>query len=79
MADVEWNESPSAWTAVHNGEPVCMLKLKDIGGCTANWLNKMLWAPPSHMPKAIPQPTRFFPDVDEAKLAVEQQLQQAVG
>lgn len=75
MAEVNWSESPAAWTAFLDGVPVCALKAKDIGGCTASWLDGRLWAPPSHMPKATPQPTKFFPAVAEAKQAVEQLLQ----
>jgi hypothetical protein len=74
MAEVSWNQSPGVWTAMLNGEPVCALKAKDIGGCVASWLNGRLWAPPGHMPKATPQPTKFFHGVDEAKTAVEQLL-----
>ena len=75
MTQVNWTESASAWTATVDEVPVCTLKVKDIGGCTASWLNGLLWAPPAHMPKAQPQPTCFFFGVEEAKLAVEQQLQ----
>lgn len=56
---------------------VCSLKAKDIGGWSASWLNGQLWAPPAHLPKAQPQDTRFFTAFEEAKLAVEQQLQQS--
>ncbi len=74
MAQVSWTETPTLWTASQNGMPVCSLKAKDIGGCTASWLNGRLWAPPAHMPRAMPQPTRFFAGFDEAREAVEQQL-----
>ena len=30
--------------------------------------------PPAHMPKATPQPMRFFSSLDEAKAAVEREL-----
>ena len=39
------------------------------------WLIDRLWPPPSHLPKAAPQSTRFFPGIDDAKTAVEQALQ----
>lgn len=74
MALVIWSESPNAWTALLNDVPVCTLKMKDIGGCMASWLNGLVWAPPAHMPKATPQVTCFFSNVDEAKQAVEQRL-----
>ena len=74
MALITWNETPGAWTATVNGMPVCTLKAKDIGGCTASWLNGLLWAPPAHMPRATPQPTCFFSSLNDAKLAVEQRL-----
>jgi len=74
MADVRWSEAPSVWTASLDNVAVCTLKTKDIGGCAASWLDGHLWAPPSHLPKATPQPTRFFMGVDEAKAAVEQVL-----
>jgi hypothetical protein len=60
------------WTALLDGVPVCSLKPKDIGGCTASWLDHRLWPAPQHMPKAPPQSTRFFSSVAEAKAAVEQ-------
>ena len=75
MALVTWNESPGMWTAVVGDTPVCTLKSKDIGGCIANWQNGLLWAPPAHMPKATPQPSCFFSNLDDAKRAVEQRLQ----
>jgi hypothetical protein len=74
MAEVRWNQNPGVWTATLDGEPVCSLRAKDIGGVVASWLNGRLWAPPAHSPKAIPQPTKFFHAVDEAKSAVEQVL-----
>lgn len=75
MANIIWNGSPALCTASLDGVPVCELKAKDIGGVTASWLNDRLWQPPSHMPKASPQPTRFFPGIEDAKAAVEQALQ----
>ncbi len=75
MANVIWQDSPGLYTALVDGVPVCELKPKDIGGVTASWLNDRLWAPPGHMPKAMPQPTRFFPGLEDAKSAVEQTLQ----
>ena len=74
MAEVSWTETPTLWTALVDGNPVCSLKVKDIGGCTGSWLDGRLWAPPAHMPKAPPQPTRFFAGLAEGKTAVEQQL-----
>jgi hypothetical protein len=74
MADISWNQTPTLWTASLDGAPVCNLKAKDIGGCTASWLDGRLWAPPAHLPKAMPQPTRFFAGFEEARSAVEQQL-----
>jgi hypothetical protein len=75
MANISWNESPALYIASLDGVPVCELRTKDIGGVTASWLNGRLWSPPSHMPKAAPQPTRFFPGLADAKTAVEQALQ----
>lgn len=75
MVQVVWKEAPTTWTACVDNAPVCSLKVKDIGGCMASWQNGNLWTPPAHMPKAAPQTTCFFPDLDEAKRAVEQQLQ----
>jgi hypothetical protein len=77
MSLVIWNESPGTWTAQIGETPVCTLKTKDIGGCTATWLNGMLWAPPAHMPKAKPQPACFFSNVEDAKQAVEKRLLEA--
>jgi hypothetical protein len=74
MANVSWKEAPGLCIALLDGVPVCELKPKDIGGVTAGWLNDRLWPPPGHMPKAAPQPTRFFTGMDDAKLAVEQAL-----
>ncbi len=74
MANITWKEAPSLWTALLDGVPVCALKGKDIGGWAASWLDARLWAPPAHLPKATPQPTRFFTDLTEAKTAVEQTL-----
>ncbi|MDZ7938811.1 MAG: hypothetical protein U5M53_11255 [Rhodoferax sp.] len=74
MANIVWNDSPGLCTALLDDVPVCTLKIKDIGGVAASWLDGRLWAPPSHMPKATPQETRFFMGLDEAKQAVEQTL-----
>lgn len=74
MANITWKEAPATWTALLDDVPVCTQKCKDIGGCAASWLDGRLWAPPSHMPKAAPQPTRFFTGVEEAKTAVEATL-----
>ncbi len=74
MADITWNDAPSVYTALFDGTPVCTLKVKDIGGVAASWLDDRLWPPPSHMPKAPPQPTRFFANLAEAKAAVEEAL-----
>lgn len=75
MANITWKEAPSLWTAQLDGVPVCSLKGKDIGGWAASWLDDRLWAPPAHLPKATPQPTRFFVNLTEAKTAVELALQ----
>jgi hypothetical protein len=74
MADVTWKEATPTWTAWLDGVAVCTLKPKDIGGCTASWLDTRLWPPPAHLPKAAPQASKFFPSLEEAKSAVEQQL-----
>ncbi len=74
MATVTWSEASALWTAMLDDVPVCVLKPKDIGGCTAHWLQGRMWAPPSHLPRALPQPTRFFSTMAEAKQAVEQSL-----
>jgi hypothetical protein len=76
MASVSWEESSSVWIASLDGVPVCTLRSKDIGGCIAMWQGDRLWPAPAHLPKALPQPTRFFADAEEAKSAVEQQLLQ---
>jgi hypothetical protein len=72
MSPISWSETPPGWTASQDGVPVCHLKPKDIGGCTATWLNDRLWPAPSHMPRAAPQGARFFSSVSDAKAAVEQ-------
>ncbi|TXH90856.1 MAG: hypothetical protein E6Q78_03490 [Rhodoferax sp.] len=72
MAEVTWTHTPPIWTAMVNGEVVCTLKGKDIGGWTANWVGERLWPAPLHMPKATPQATRFFMDLNEAKAEVAQ-------
>ena len=77
MPLIHWNETPTLWTAKLGDVPVCTLKAKDIGGCTASWLDGRLWAPLAHMPKATPQSTRFFAGFEEARLAVEQQIKNA--
>jgi hypothetical protein len=74
MANIIWSESPAMWTAMLGEVPVCVLKAKDIGGCTAQWLDGQLWAAPRHLPRAMAQPTRFFAHLEEAKWAVEQSL-----
>lgn len=74
MTTMTWKHSPPVWLAEVNGEPVCTLKGKDIGGWTASWNGDRLWPAPAHLPKATPQPTRFFMDIDEAKAAVEAAL-----
>jgi hypothetical protein len=75
MSAVTWKQTPPTWTAQQGEQTVCVLKGKDIGGWTAEWQQGRLWAPPAHLPKAQPQPTRFFMNLDEAKAAVEAALQ----
>lgn len=74
VATIVWEDSPSACTALIDGVPVCALKLKDIGGWTASWMDDRKWPPPAHLPKAQPQDTKFFPGKADAKAAVEQVL-----
>jgi hypothetical protein len=75
MAQVSWdNNLPTTWTALMDGQAVCAVKRKDIGGWTAAWTDERLWPAPSHLPRATPQPMRFFGSLEEAKLAVEQAL-----
>ncbi|HCX81940.1 MAG: hypothetical protein A3E00_03770 [Curvibacter sp. RIFCSPHIGHO2_12_FULL_63_18] len=74
MAQLTWNDTPMACTALLDDVPVCTLKIKDIGGVAASWQDDHLWPPPAHMPKAPAQPTRFFADLAEAKAAVEKTL-----
>ncbi|MDO8699422.1 MAG: hypothetical protein Q7J75_03225 [Rhodoferax sp.] len=74
MAHITWTENSTLCTALLDDVPVCALKTKDIGGVTASWLDGRLWAPPGHMPKATPQASRFFAEIADAKLAVEQYL-----
>lgn len=74
MAKLVWTETPAAWTAVLDDVPVCVLRKKDIGGCIAQWLDGRLWSAPRHLPRAMPQPTRFFSRFEEARQAVEQAL-----
>lgn len=75
MATITWSDTPPGCTALLDGAPVCQLKTKDIGGCAASWLDGRLWPAPAHLPKAMPQPTRFFTAMADAKQAVEQALQ----
>ena len=74
MAEITWKETPLNWTAECDGKAVCSLKKMDIGGWAANWLNGHKWPAPAHMPKAQPQPMKFFPALEEAKTAVEHAL-----
>ena len=75
MAHVTWDQKPpTSWLAVVEGEAVCTLTRKDIGGWNATWEGERLWPPPAHLPKATPQPMRFFSSLDEAKAAVEREL-----
>ena len=75
MTQVTWdNDPPTTWNATVDGQALCSIKRKDIGGWTAVWTDERLWPAPSHLPKAMPQPTRFFSSLEEAKLAVEQLL-----
>ncbi|RFO98644.1 hypothetical protein DIC66_01800 [Rhodoferax lacus] len=74
MALITWIETPHTRTALLGDVPVCTIKVKDIGGCTALWLNGMLWPAPAHMPKAPMQSGCFFSSVADAKLAIELQL-----
>jgi hypothetical protein len=74
MANLSWQETPLVSTAYLDDVPVCALKTKDIGGCIASWLDGRLWPAPAHLPKASPQPTRFFANVADARAAVEQLL-----
>ncbi len=75
MAHVAWTQKPpTSWVAKLDGHTVCTLKGKDIGGWNATWAGERLWPPPAHLPKATPQPMRFFSSLDEAKAAVEREL-----
>ena len=75
MANVTWDhDPPTTWIATVGGQAVCSVKRKDIGGWTAGWTDERLWPAPAHLPKAQPQPTRFFSSLEEAKVAVEQAL-----
>lgn len=74
MAQLTWNDTPGVCTALMDEVPVCALKIKDIGGVAASWLDERLWPAPAHLPKAMPQPTRFFTTMAEAKQAVEEAL-----
>ena len=71
MSPVSWTHNPPHWIATVDGQTVSTLKGKDIGGWTATWAGDRLWPAPPHMPKAMPQPMRFFPNLDAAKAAVE--------
>ena len=42
-----------------DGQAICTLKGKDIGGWNATWAGERLWPPPAHLPKATPQPMRL--------------------
>lgn len=77
MPTIIWKETPPVWTALLDGAPVCTLKGKDIGGWTASWAGDRLWPSPAHLPKATPQTTRFFMNLDEAMAAVEAELGRA--
>ncbi len=75
MAHVTWDHTPpTTWIAMVNGQATCSVKRKDIGGWTAGWTDDRLWPAPAHLPKAMPQPMRFFSSLEEAKLAVEHAL-----
>ena len=75
MTHVTWDHNPpTTWTAMADGQALCSIKRKDIGGWTAVWMDERLWPAPPHLPKAMPQPTQFFSSLEEAKLAVEQAL-----
>lgn len=75
MAQVSWDHNPpTTWTAKVDGQAICSVKRKDIGGWTAAWENERLWPAPAHLPKAMPQQMRFFSSLEEAQAAVEQAL-----
>lgn len=75
MAHVTWDHTPPAtWIVMVDGQALCSIKRKDIGGLIAAWVDERLWPAPAHLPKAMPQPTRFFSNLEEAKLAVEHAL-----
>jgi hypothetical protein len=75
MAAVTWDlNPPTTWIAMVDGQACCAVKRKDIGGWTAAWTDDHLWPAPAHLPKAMPQPTKFFGSLEEAKQAVEQAL-----
>lgn len=76
MTAVAWSLVGSAWVAHLNGVEVCNLKPKDIGGWTACWVGDRTWPPPTHMPKAMPQSTKFFMDLADAKKSVEVALEE---
>ena len=43
MADITWDHSPpTTWNAMVNGQAVCSVKRKDIGGWTAAWTDDRL-------------------------------------
>ena len=75
MAAVTWDHNPpTTWIAMVDGQACCSVKRKDIGGWTAAWTDDRLWPVPVHLPKAVPQPTKFFSSLEEAKQAVEDAL-----
>lgn len=75
MANVTWDHNPpTTWMATVDGQALCSIKRKDIGGWTAVWTDDRLWPPPSHLPEAKPQPMQFFSSLEEAKQAVEHAL-----
>ena len=75
MAHVTWDHNPpTTWIANVDSQALCSIKRKDIGGWAAAWTGERLWPPPSHLPKAMPQPTQFFSSLEDAKQAVEDAL-----
>lgn len=75
MAHVIWEHSPpTTWVGTVEGQPVCSIQRKDIGGWTAVWMDERLWPAPAHLPKAQPQSARFFSELEEAQQAVAQAL-----
>ena len=44
MAHVSWDHNPpTTWTAMVDGQAICSVKRKDIGGWTAAWEDERLW------------------------------------